>query len=155
MLWTIAQTTPAPITPAAAPGAEAIPATPAVSAAPAVPGVAPTDATNTTQAPGGTSTAPPKTDAPWWAANPMIPMILIIAVMYFFLFRSKKTQQKKLASMLDNLKKGDRVQTIGGIRGAVVEAREDEVVIKVDESSNAKITFARSAIHKVLEEEKK
>ena len=96
-----------------------------------------------------------KTPAPWWAGNPMVPMILIIAVMYFFLFRSKKTQQKKLASMLDNLKKGDRVQTIGGIRGAVVEAREDEVVIKVDESSNAKITFARSAIHKVLEEEKK
>ena len=107
-----------------------------------------------------TATTGPSTDktkGPWWAmdGNPMIPMILIIAVMYFFLFRSKKTQQKKLASMLDNLKKGDRVQTIGGIRGAVVEAREDEVVIKVDESSNAKITFARSAIHKVLEEEKK
>jgi preprotein translocase subunit YajC len=102
-----------------------------------------------------TSPSDGKTQAPWWASNPMIPMILIIAVMYFFLFRSKKTQQKKLDDLLNNVKKGDRVQTIGGIRGAVVEAREDEVVIKVDESSNAKITFARSAIHKVLEEEKK
>lgn len=96
-----------------------------------------------------------KTTAPWWATNPMVPMIIIIGVMYFFLFRSKKNQQKKLTDMLENLKKGDRVQTIGGIRGAVVEVRDDEVVLKVDESSNSKVTFARSAIHKVLEEEKK
>lgn len=84
-----------------------------------------------------------------------MPILIIIVVMYFFVFRSRKTQQKKLTDMLASLKKGDRIQTIGGIRGAVVEVREDEVVIKVDESSNAKVTFARSAIHRVLEEEKK
>jgi preprotein translocase subunit YajC len=38
--------------------------------------------------------------------------------------------------------------------GTVVEAREDEVVLKVDETSNTKIKFTRSAIHRVLEEEK-
>jgi preprotein translocase subunit YajC len=80
---------------------------------------------------------------------------MIVIVMYLFLFRPKGKQQKKLTEMLDNLKKGDRVQTIGGIRGAVVEVREEEVVIKVDESTNAKISFARSAIHRVLDEDKK
>jgi len=46
------------------------------------------------------------------------------------------------------------VQTIGGILGTVIEAREGDVLLKVDESSNTKIRFARSAIHRVLEEEK-
>jgi preprotein translocase subunit YajC len=56
--------------------------------------------------------------------------------------------------MLSELKKGDRVQTIGGILGTVVEARDTEILVKVDESSNAKIRFSRSAIHRVIEEEK-
>jgi preprotein translocase subunit YajC len=55
--------------------------------------------------------------------------------------------------MLSQLKRGDRVQTIGGILGTVVEARESEVVLKVDESANTKIRFSRSAIHRVLDEE--
>lgn len=97
----------------------------------------------------------PKEPAPGWASSPLVPMAIIIVVMYFFLFRSKKTQEKKRIEMLDTLKKGDRIQTIGGIRGTVVDAREDEVVVKVDETSNTKLHFARSAIHKVLDEEKK
>ena len=55
--------------------------------------------------------------------------------------------------MLDNLKRGDRVQTIGGIIGTVVEARETEVVVKVDETNNTKIRFARKAITRVLEDD--
>jgi len=46
------------------------------------------------------------------------------------------------------------VQTIGGILAGVVEVREDRVLLKVDETSNTKIWFARSAVHKVLGEEK-
>jgi preprotein translocase subunit YajC len=56
--------------------------------------------------------------------------------------------------MLGQLKKGDRIQTIGGVLGTVVEARDTEVLVKVDESSNTKIRFARSAIHRVLEDDK-
>ena len=48
------------------------------------------------------------------------------------------------------IKKHDRVQTIGGVIGAIVEVKPDEVVLKVDESSNTRITFARSAIQQVL-----
>ena len=55
--------------------------------------------------------------------------------------------------MLANLKRGDRIQTIGGILGSVVEARENEVVIKIDESTNTKIRIVRDAIKKVTAEE--
>ena len=57
--------------------------------------------------------------------------------------------------MSNTLPRGaDRVQTIGGILGKVVEAEETKVLLKVDESSNTKIWFSRSAIDRVLEEEK-
>jgi preprotein translocase subunit YajC len=83
-----------------------------------------------------------------------MPLILIGLVMYVVLFRSKQTESKKKQQMLSQLKKGDEVQTIGGILGKVVEAREDRVLVKVDESSNTKIWFGRSAIHRVVEQDK-
>ncbi|MCC7351165.1 MAG: preprotein translocase subunit YajC [Phycisphaerales bacterium] len=92
-------------------------------------------------------------EAPIWA-SPMVPLILIAVVFYLFIFRSKRKDDRKRKDMLSELKKGDRVQTIGGILGTVVEARDTEILVKVDESSNAKIRFSRSAIHRVIEEEK-
>jgi preprotein translocase subunit YajC len=56
--------------------------------------------------------------------------------------------------MLEQMKRGDRVQTIGGILGKVVEAEPEKVLLKVDESSNTKIWFSRNAIHRVLTDEK-
>jgi preprotein translocase subunit YajC len=93
--------------------------------------------------------------APWWADSFFIPLLLGILILYIFVFRSKRTQDKKRQEMLTLLKKGERVQTIGGILGTVIEVRDNEVLLKVDESSNTKIRFARSAIHRVLEEEGK
>jgi preprotein translocase subunit YajC len=84
----------------------------------------------------------------------MMPILLGIIVLYFFMFRSKSNERKQRESMLSRLKRGDRVQTIGGILGTVIEARDHDVLLKVDESSNTKIRFARSAIHRVVEEEK-
>ena len=86
--------------------------------------------------------------------GPMFPIILGIIVLYFFMFRSKKGDEKKRTNMLKEMKKGDRVQTIGGILGTVVEVRDTDVLVKVDESTNTKIKFTRSAIHHVIEEEK-
>ena len=77
-----------------------------------------------------------------------------VLILYIFVFRSKKQQDRKRTDMLSALKRGDRVQTIGGILGTVVEARDTDVLLKVDESSNTKIRFSRNAIHRVIEEEK-
>jgi preprotein translocase subunit YajC len=99
----------------------------------------------------GPTTAP--VTAPWFQ-SPMIPLLLGIMVLYIFMFRSKGKERKQRELMLAQLKRGDRVQTIGGILGTVVEARDVDVLLKVDESSNTKIRFARSAINRVIVEEK-
>ncbi len=81
----------------------------------------------------------------------LLPMIVImIAIFYFVVFRDqrKKTSQRK--EMLANLGKGDKVLTIGGMVGTIVNIKENEVVVKVDESTNTRITFVRSAVDRVL-----
>ena len=52
--------------------------------------------------------------------------------------------------MLNAIRKHDRVQTIGGLIGSVVEIKTDTVILKVDESSNTRITFSRSSIQQVI-----
>lgn len=99
----------------------------------------------------------PGGSAPGWAQLVKSPMFLIfglLIVFWFFIMRSKRNQEKQRQDMLSALKRGDRVQTIGGMLGSVVEAREDEVLVKVDESSNTKIWFVRAAIHRVTTPEK-
>jgi preprotein translocase subunit YajC len=106
------------------------------------------------------TTAPantPPVQRPLWAQlieNPLFFLVLLMLVFYVFVFRSKRKQDKERADMLARLKKNDRIQTIGGILGTVVEARDGDVLVKVDESANVKIRFARSAIHRVIEEGK-
>jgi len=80
----------------------------------------------------------------------MFPLLLAFMVFYFLLFRGQRKDKKRHADMLANLKRNDRVQTIGGILGTVVDTREHEVVLKVDESSNVKMRFNRAAIKEVL-----
>jgi preprotein translocase subunit YajC len=100
-----------------------------------------------------TQPAPP----PWlqFLSGGMMPLLLALAVLWFLMFRSKSGEQKKRQAMLNEMKKGSRVQTIGGILGTVVDVRDTEVVLKVDESTNTKMRFARSAIHRVLEDDAK
>jgi preprotein translocase subunit YajC len=80
----------------------------------------------------------------------LLPMLLALGVFYFFMFRGQRKERQKHASMLRDLKRNDRVQTIGGVLGTVVDVRDQEVVLKVDESSNVKMRFNRSAIKEVL-----
>jgi len=103
----------------------------------------------------GPTTGAPKPGFVGLLESPLFPLMIGVIVLYFFVFRSKKTQDKKRTDMLAQLKQGDRVQTIGGILGNVVRAEETKVLLKVDESSNTKIWFSRTAIHRVLEEDGK
>ena len=74
---------------------------------------------------------------------------LIIVIFYFLIIRPQRKKQKDAQSMLSNLRKGDRVSTVGGMRGTVQAVKESTVVLKVDE--NTKIEFNKSAISAVLE----
>lgn len=77
-------------------------------------------------------------------------LILAMVVFWWLLMRGQKKERQKAVDMMNALKKGDRVQTIGGILGTIVDVRDNEVVLKVDESSNTKIRFNRAAIKEVL-----
>lgn len=80
--------------------------------------------------------------------------IAVIFVVMFLMFREPKRRQKQQQKMVQSLKKNDKVRTIGGIIGTVVDIRGDEVLLKVDENNNTKIWFAASAIGKTLESER-
>jgi preprotein translocase subunit YajC len=72
------------------------------------------------------------------------PILAIFAIMYFLMIRPQQKQRKETQRMLSELKKGDRVVTIGGVHGVVQSLREGSVILKVDE--DCKIEFTRSAI---------
>jgi preprotein translocase subunit YajC len=96
-----------------------------------------------------TRPAPPAPDF----FSPLNMGIILAAAAFFWIYmRSQKKERQRFADMLNALKRNDRVQTIGGIYGTVVDVRDNEVVLKVDESSNVKIRFNRQAIKEILRE---
>lgn len=73
-----------------------------------------------------------------------LPLILIFVIFYFLLIRPQSKKAKEHKQMLENLKRGDKIITSGGIYG-VIEAVEGEVlIIKIAE--NVKIKISRNAI---------
>jgi preprotein translocase subunit YajC len=83
---------------------------------------------------------------------PILPWIVIGVLFYMMLIRPERRKRADLESMLKSLKKNDRVVTIGGIFGTVVQASQDtdEVTLKIDESNNTRIRVLRSSISRVL-----
>lgn len=66
-------------------------------------------------------------------------LILIFVVMWFFMIRPQRKQQKELEKFRNSLKRGDKVVTIGGIYGVVDEIKERQVIIKVDGDTKLKV----------------
>ena len=75
-----------------------------------------------------------------------IMLALIFVVMWFFMIRPQRKQQKELQAFRDGLKKGDKVVTIGGIYGTVSDIKENYILIEVD--NNVKIRVSKQAIVK-------
>ncbi len=76
-------------------------------------------------------------------------MIGLLVLMWIWMGRGRRKEQQRRKEMLESLKKGDKVTTIGGIIGTIIEIRDDEITIKVDESANVRMKFARWAIRGV------
>ncbi|MCL5280434.1 MAG: preprotein translocase subunit YajC [Planctomycetes bacterium] len=111
---------------------------------------------STTQAPGSPNTGPGGTTPPPRPGSPYglwLMMIAIFVVMYLFLLRGPRKQQQQQRQMIQSLKKNDRVRTIGGIYGTVMDVKGDEVVLKIDEATNTKVHVSASAIGKNLSQE--
>ncbi len=79
---------------------------------------------------------------------------LMFVLMYLILFRGPQKQKQQRKQLVKSLQKNDKVQTIGGIIGTIVDIKDDEITLKVDESNNTKIKIAPSAISLNLSKEK-
>ena len=77
-----------------------------------------------------------------------LPMILIFVVFYFMLIRPQRKKDKEAKQMLDNLKVGDRICTIGGIYGTIVRIKDQVLTIEVGEQKT-QMMIARWAVRNV------
>lgn len=96
--------------------------------------------------------APTTRPAPSWAVTlyNMMPIIVIGLLFYFLIVGGGRKREKQRQAMISTLSRGDRVTTIGGIIGSVVDSSGEEVVLKVDENTNTKIRITRSAVASVV-----
>ncbi|MBQ9300112.1 MAG: preprotein translocase subunit YajC [Clostridia bacterium] len=80
-----------------------------------------------------------------------LPMILIVVVFYFFLIRPQRKKDKKVKEMLNALKVGDRVCTIGGMYGTITNIRDEDTITLALGPQEVPVVFARWAIRSVEE----
>ncbi|MAT68853.1 MAG: preprotein translocase subunit YajC [Planctomycetaceae bacterium] len=88
--------------------------------------------------------------------NPLV-IGVIFVLFYFIMLRPKQREQQKHQQMLGDLRENDRVVTIGGIHGVVTNVQRDaeQVTIRIDESTGAKMRIGLSAISRVVTDEDK
>lgn len=75
--------------------------------------------------------------------NLLFPLLLIV-VFYFFLIRPQSKRQKEIQRKVEEMKKGDKVVTNGGIVGTIASIEDDQVLVEVD--TNVKVRFVKSSI---------
>lgn len=78
----------------------------------------------------------------------MFPLIIMFALMYFLMIRPEKKRKKKEKAMLDALKRGDRICTIGGIYGTIMDIKDDTITLAVGRD-NMSMVVARWSIRSV------
>ena len=75
-----------------------------------------------------------------------LPFILIMVILYFFMLRPQAKKQKQKEEMINNLNKGDKVVTMGGIIGKVSGFKEKGSLVTLKVDNNTTLTFNKSAI---------
>ncbi len=74
--------------------------------------------------------------------NPLmqfLPLVLIVVVFYFFMIRPQMKRQKDLKKFREELKKGDKIVTTGGIYGKIIELSDTTLIMEVEGQSRLKI----------------
>ena len=77
----------------------------------------------------------------------LLPLLLIFVVFYFFIIRPQKKREQEREEMIDAVKKGDKIVTVGGVHGTVTQVDEGSVLAQVD--SNVKLRIDKKAIANV------
>ncbi len=80
--------------------------------------------------------------------------VIFIAAMYFLMIAPNQKKQKAWQEMLGSLKSGDKVTTSGGLRGVILQVKDDCVIVRI-QPDNIKLEFVKSAISAVTTDEVK
>ena len=82
----------------------------------------------------------------------LLPLIILFAIFYFLVILPQQREAKKHKKMVENLKKGDKIVTIGGIIAEVV--KNEESFIKAKIADNVEVKIDKSAVARKLDDEK-
>lgn len=78
----------------------------------------------------------------------LLPLLLMLIIMYFFLFRPQQQKMKAHREMIANVRRGDTVVTSGGIIGKVTKVKDDATV-EVEIADNTRVQLVRQTIAEV------
>ncbi len=73
------------------------------------------------------------------ALSQLFPLLLIVVVFYFFMIRPQLKKSKDQKKYMENIQKGDKIVTIGGIHGKITEVQETTFIIEVEGGNKLKI----------------
>ncbi len=93
---------------------------------------------------------PPGGSAGGGIMSTLLMFALIIGIFYFLILRPQQKRQKERQTLLDSVKKGDKVVTAGGLHGTVSGVEEKTLLIQV--ADNVKMKFERSAVTSIVRE---
>ncbi len=89
------------------------------------------------------------TEGGFWASwGSIIMIVAMFALLYFFMIRPQKKQEKEVSTMRNNLVVGDEITTIGGIIGKIVSIKDETCVIETSRDGT-KIRILKSAVRNV------
>ena len=96
----------------------------------------------------GEVTATPTTAAGGEFISMIIMLVVMFGIMYFMMIRPQKKKEKAVKNMLDALKRGDRICTIGGLYGTIAAVKDDTVTITLGAEQNT-VVIAKWAVRSV------
>ncbi|WJQ14896.1 preprotein translocase subunit YajC [Geobacillus stearothermophilus] len=82
----------------------------------------------------------------------ILTIVLFFVIFYFLLIRPQQKRQRAIQQMQANLKKGDKIVTIGGLHGIIDSVDEDKIIVRAGDGT--RLTFDRSAVREVVAESK-
>lgn len=85
-------------------------------------------------------------------SNPLLPLVIVGMLFYLMLWRPERQRRQEHQNLVNSLKSNDRVVTVGGIHGTVVNAQQgaEYVTVRIDENSNTRVRVNRSCISRVI-----
>lgn len=81
----------------------------------------------------------------------LFPLVLIIGVFYFFIYRPQQKREEEHQEMVENLEQGDKIVTVGGVHGTVQRIDEDSVLAQVD-SKGTRLQFDKDSIARLADD---